>query len=89
MQGFPTLFAFQAYYPEILKHHFNIPSQFNHYFNSYNKESYITALRKLILGDALPEEVVLLEIKPDEQKPESIFIVRHLILGYSPCVSQN
>src|SRR6185503_10524995 len=25
MQGFPTIFAFQAYYPQILEKHFNIP----------------------------------------------------------------
>ena len=89
MQGFPTLFAFQAYYPEILKHHFNIPSQFNNYFNGRNKESYIAALRKLILGDAQPGEVVLLEIKPDEQKTRIDFYCTASYIGIQPlCITK-
>ena len=28
MQGFPSLFAFQVYYPGVLKKHFNIPGKF-------------------------------------------------------------
>ena len=33
MQGFPTLYAFQAFYPEVLERHFAIPKGFSHYFN--------------------------------------------------------
>ncbi len=29
MQGFPTLFGFQAYYPKILEKHFDIPGIFH------------------------------------------------------------
>ncbi len=31
MQGFPTIFAFQAYYPQILEKHFDIPENFSNY----------------------------------------------------------
>ena len=68
MQGFPTLYGFQVYYPEVVERHFPIPSNYSHYFNGYNKESYITMLRNLIIGNLPVENVILLEIKPEEQK---------------------
>ena len=37
MQGFPTLFGFQIYYPEVVKKHFNIPENFDNYLGGYNK----------------------------------------------------
>ncbi len=68
MQGFPTLYGFQVYYPEVIEKHFSIPSNFSHYLNGYNRESYISMLRKLIVGDLPVENVILLEIKPEIQK---------------------
>lgn len=68
MQGFPTLFGFQVYYPEVIERHFDIPSNYSQYLNGYTKETYIDLLRKLIVGDHATEEVILLEIKPEEQK---------------------
>jgi hypothetical protein len=68
MQGFPTLFGFQAYYPEVIEKHFTIPAGYSHYFNGYTKETYVAMLRKLIIGNEKPEHVILLEIKPEEQK---------------------
>ncbi|MEJ7674454.1 MAG: hypothetical protein WKF59_17600 [Chitinophagaceae bacterium] len=68
MQGFPTLFAFQIYYPEVLKKHFKIPGNFDNYLSGYNKESYIKLLKEIIVGDHNIENVILLEINPHEQK---------------------
>jgi hypothetical protein len=68
MQGFPTLFAFQNYYPQILEKHFEIPANFSHYLNGYNDNTYTQLLKQIILGNHEPENVILLEIKPHEQK---------------------
>lgn len=68
MQGFPTLYAFQVYYPEVLERHFSIPSNYSHYLNGYTKETYLQMLQELIVGDLPKEQVILLEINPDEQK---------------------
>ena len=68
MQGFPTLFAFQIYYPEVLKKHFDIPDNFDNYLNGYDKQSYIYLLKEIIVGGHQPENVILLEINPHEQK---------------------
>lgn len=68
MQGFPTLFGFQAYYPEVIRKHFDIPAQYSHYLNGYNQTTYLAMLNKLLKGNHPAENVVLLEIKPREQK---------------------
>jgi len=68
MQGFPTLFAFQVYYPQVIENHFKIPTNFSNYLNGYNGESYVQLLKEIILGNQEPENVILLEIKPHEQK---------------------
>jgi hypothetical protein len=68
MQGFPSLFAFQVYYPQVLKKHFEIPASFSSYLNGYNDDTYLQFLKDIIVGDHNPENVILLEIKPHEQK---------------------
>ena len=68
MQGFPTLFAFQIFFPAILEKHYDIPDNFDHYLNHYDKSTYLNLLKEIIVGDHNPENVVLLEIKPHLQK---------------------
>ena len=68
MQGFPSLFGFQIYYPEVIKKHFDIPENFDNYLGGYDKQSYINLFKEIIVGDSDPENVVLLEINPHEQK---------------------
>ncbi len=86
MQGFPSLFAFQIYYPEILKKHFDIPENFDNYLNSYSKESYIQLLKEIIIGEHHIENVILLEINPHEQKTRIDFYCTQDYLGI-PVVS--
>lgn len=68
MQGFPTLFGFQAYYAGVIEKHFQIPENFSNYLNGYDKESYLQFLKEIILGNHSSKNVVLLEIKPQQQK---------------------
>jgi hypothetical protein len=68
MQGFPTLFGFQAYYPKILEKHFHIPENFSNYLNGYDESSYLQFLKEIILNGHDPANVILLELKPHEQK---------------------
>lgn len=68
MQGFPTLFGFQVYFPEVVERHFPIPANYSQYLSGYMKDSYIEMLRKLLIGNLPKENVILLEIKPEEQK---------------------
>ena len=68
MQGFPSLFAFQVYYPQVVAKHFEIPAGFSHYLSGYNDERYINLLKEIILNGHETENVILLELKPHEQK---------------------
>ena len=77
MQGFPSLFAFQVYYPQVLEKHFSIPGNFSHYLNGYNDDTYLQLLKEIILGKHEAENVILLEIKPHEQKTRIDFYCTH------------
>ncbi|MEO7294009.1 MAG: hypothetical protein ABIW34_12950, partial [Ginsengibacter sp.] len=86
MQGFPTLFGFQVYHPEVVKKHFDIPGNFDNYLGGYNKESYIQLLKEIIIGGHNVENVILLEINPHEQKTRIDFYCTQDYLGI-PIVS--
>ena len=68
MQGFPTLFAFQAFHTAITKVYANVPSTYDAYLNGYTEASYLQLLKEIIVGDCDPENVILLEIYPEQQK---------------------
>lgn len=89
MQGFASLYGFQVLYPEILRQHFDLPGNYSQYLNGFDKESYLTLLRRTILGDCKPEEVILLEIKPHEQKTRIDFYCTRDYLGIQPvCLTE-
>ena len=89
MQGFPTLYAFQRFYPEILAKHFSIPDNFSHYLNGYNQDSFLKDLQEVIVDGESPENVVLLEIKPHEQKTRIDFYCTRDYLNIQPvCITE-
>lgn len=89
MQGFPTLFGFQVYYPEVLQKHFSIPNNFNQFLGDYDREKYLADLGEIILGGLPAENVVLLEIKPHEQKTRIDFYCTEDYLGIQPvCITE-
>lgn len=68
MQGFPTLFAFQAWQAACCRNVFVIPDNYDNYLNGFTKESYLQLLKEILLGGHNPENVILLEIFPEKQK---------------------
>lgn len=81
MQGFPTLFAFQAYHSELTAKYANLHSDYSPYLNGYNKESYIQLLKDIFVGNHSPENVILLEIYPEKQKTRIDFYCTKKLLG--------
>jgi hypothetical protein len=73
MQGFPTLFAYQVFDDEVTRKHFDIPSNYDSYLSGYTKGSYIQLLREIIVADHDPENVILLEVFPHQQKTKIDF----------------
>ncbi|HEY2727002.1 MAG TPA: hypothetical protein VGI61_07510 [Parafilimonas sp.] len=68
MQGFPTLFAYQVWDDEITRKHYDIPSNYNSYLNGFTKQTYLQLLKDIIVAKHNPENVILLEIFPHQQK---------------------
>ncbi len=81
MQGFPTLFAFQAYHSELTATYANLPNCYSPYLNGYTKDSYLQLLKEIIVGEENPENVILLEIFPEQQKTRIDFYCTEKALG--------
>lgn len=81
MQGFPTLYAFQAFHSELTAGYADLPANFSPYLNGYNKETYTALLKEIIVGDMNPENVILLEIFPEQQKTRIDFYCTEQLLG--------
>ena len=89
MQGFPTLFGFQVFYPDLFREYFPIPENYSQYLNGLNRETYLQLLKEVITGDVPVENTILLEIKPHEQKTRIDFYTTQEYLGIQPvCITE-
>jgi len=68
MQGFPSLYAFQAYLPTMFRKHFPIPTSVSPFLEVQDEQAYLAELKSLLLADESPENTILLELFPDKQK---------------------
>jgi hypothetical protein len=88
LQGFPTVYGYQYYLSQLTKKYFNIDRALTPYFSSLDEESYTQKLKDIIIGDCDNENVILLEIKPEEQKTRIDFAATEELLGITPvCIS--
>jgi hypothetical protein len=81
LQGFPTVYAYQAYFEQIYRKHFEISQNLTTYFDDLNKESYLKMLKEAVVGEADPENVILMEIEPEKQKTRIDFAATEKYLG--------
>ncbi|HEX6915851.1 MAG TPA: hypothetical protein VF145_11455 [Chitinophagaceae bacterium] len=81
MQGFPSLFCYQVLQDEVIRRHFNIPLGYSMYLNGYNRESYLQLLKEIIVAGENPDQVILLEILPEQQKTRIDFYCTQEYLG--------
>ena len=81
MQGFPSLYAFQAWLPGIFAHHFPISNTVSAFLNSPDAAGYREEMRRLLLGNEAPENVILLEIYPEKQKTRIDFVLTKKFWG--------
>ena len=90
LQGFPTVACFQVLLAQAYRRHFpEVPAEFTTSFGGLDEEGYLAALRSAVLGDCLPENTVLLEIEPAQQKTRIDFACTHAFLGVRPmCVTK-
>lgn len=83
MQGFPSMFGYQDLLGNKFRQHYKLPSNFEFHFNE-TSESYWAQLRKAIVKEHDPENVILLEIDPLKQNTAIDFLVTQHHLGVQP-----
>lgn len=81
MQGFPSLFAYQDYVSRLVGKHFGIPENYDFLFSGLDIEGYRDLMRRAIIGDCNPNEVVLLELDPEKQGTRIDFACTEDFLG--------
>ncbi|HZR78984.1 MAG TPA: hypothetical protein VFA58_07225, partial [Chthoniobacterales bacterium] len=82
MQAFPSLYAFQFLLLGCIRKAFPaIPKNWTSSFGGIRDEQYLDILRRTILGNSKPENVILLEIEPEKQKTRIDFAATELLLG--------
>lgn len=85
IQGFPSIYGFQFALAEAYRETYGLDEMvgvpLSHLLENGTETSFAETLRKAILGSHAPEEVVLLEIDPYEQKTLADFLVTKRMLG--------
>lgn len=88
VQGFPSLYFYQDMVANAYREFFHLPEDLSHLFGGLDSESYIELLRKSIIGDEDPKQVVLLEIEPHAQVTQIDFLgARHHLGLKIACIS--
>src|SRR2546428_8303588 len=82
LQAFPSLFGFQLLILGCMRKAYPaIPRNWTSSFGGIKDDAYIELLRRTIVADANPENVVLLEIEPEKQKTRIDFAATESLLG--------
>lgn len=75
MQGFPSLYGFQSHLADNYKKAYDLNSELTPFFNGLTADTYFDLLKKVIVGDYKPEEVVLMDVDALNQKTVIDFLV--------------
>jgi hypothetical protein len=85
LQAFPSLYGFQLLELHCLRNCYPaIPRNWTSSFGGIKDDDYVKLLRRTILADAAPENVILLEIEPEKQKTRIDFACTETLLGVRP-----
>ena len=90
LQAFPSLFGFQLLLLGCIRKAYPVvPRNWTSSFGGIKDEAYLDLLRRTIIADSAPENVVLLEIEPEKQKTRIDFAATERLLGIrSVCVTK-
>ncbi len=88
LQGFPSLYGFQFVLNKKIRAHFGVPPEWTSYFNDVTGDAYLDLLKRHIVADCDPDNVILLELEPRKQVTRIDFYCMHELLGIpTVCVS--
>jgi hypothetical protein len=90
LQAFPSLFGFQLLLLDCMRKAYPaIPRNWTSSFGGIKDEAYLGLLRRTIIADSNPENVILLEIEPEKQKTRVDFAATETLLGVrSVCLTK-
>jgi hypothetical protein len=90
LQAFPSLFGFQLLLLGCIRKAYPaIPRDWTSSFGGIKDDAYLQLLRRTIIADSAPENVVLLEIEPENQKTRIDFAATETLLDIRPvCVTK-
>ncbi|MGA8312319.1 MAG: hypothetical protein WB755_19975, partial [Terriglobales bacterium] len=81
LQGFPSLYAYQAMLSQACGEVFGLDPNLPYLLGGLDWEGYKKLLRRAILGDQDPANVILMEIDPLHQKTLPDFLLTEKLLG--------
>jgi hypothetical protein len=82
LQAFPSVFGFQLLLLGCIRKAYPaIPRNWTSSFGGIKDEAYLDLLRRTIIAESNPENVVLLDIEPEKQKTRVDFAVTERLLG--------
>ena len=81
IQGFPSLYAYQPVLAEAYREAFGIDAALSNFPDSLEAKSYWAILREAIVGAHDPQNVILLEIDPAQQKTRHDFLITEEQVG--------
>ena len=84
LQGFPSVYGFQWLIERAFREVYGIPETLTTYFDGLNDlegRAYAACLRDVIVADADPETVILLEVDPEKQKTRIDFSCTERLIG--------
>ena len=92
LQAFPSLFAFTMVQARIIDEMVKFPQAqqgFHCFAKGHDFDSALALFRRAVLGGHSPEDVVLLEIEPNQQKTLPDFVATQSLIGVDPvCVTE-
>jgi hypothetical protein len=81
LQGFPSLYAYQAVLSQSYEEVFGLDNNLKYLLGGLDRESYKKLLRRAIVADHDPSQVILMEIDPQHQKTLPDFLLTEKLLG--------
>jgi hypothetical protein len=85
LQAFPSLYAYQAVLAQTYIDVFGLQplalNQLNYFLSGFDASSYRDLLKQAIVADHDPENVILMEIHPEQQKTLPDFLLTEKMLG--------
>jgi hypothetical protein len=84
LQAFPSLYGYQPLLAQQYIESYRLSRDLNIFLRDLSSESYWKLLREIIVGDSDPENVILLELDPLEQKTLPDFLITQDRFGVAP-----